>query len=139
VHIFKLCTVNVQELFFFMLKFSSSSTVSLLEIFQLYYHRLVRSLPMDDALFLADLYGSQLFPGNLKKCIEALSTAAERAMKFLDAVIEPAISNNEIDQFKLLLMIMNNSDNSTAKKLAEEINGALNHQQFSDQKGKHNA
>ena len=112
-------------------------TISLLEIFKQHYPNLVHLLPMDDNIFFANLYGKNLLPGDLKANIKSLSTPAEKAMKFLDAVIEPAINNNERAQFKLLLSIMNDSDNITVKSLAEEIMSALNYEQLNGQTGEH--
>ena len=112
--------------------------MSLLKIFQHYYPRLVCLLPMDDDLFLANLYGNKLLPGDLKASIMSLSTSAKKATKFLDAVIEPSININETEQFKLLLSIMNYSGNSTVKILAEEIISKLNHEQSNGQTGEHN-
>ena len=107
------------------------------EIFHKYYLGLVKLLPMNDSLFSANLYGKKLLPGDLKANIQSLSTSADKATKFLDAVIEPAINNGDIRQFKLLLSIMSDSDNSSVKSLAEEIIDTLKDIHLGDQTGKY--
>lgn len=91
---------------------------------------------MDDSLFLANLYKSDLLPGDLKASVESLSTPAMKATRFLDAVIKPAITNNQSERFNLLLSTMKICDNTTVKCLGEEIMNLINDQQFNYETGK---
>ena len=80
---------------------------------------------MDDKLFIAKLHGKKLFPGNLKAHIESLPTSAEKANKFLDAVIQPSDNNNDMTDLSLLLSVMKDSGYNRVKGLAEEIMSTL--------------
>ncbi|XP_065919171.1 protein NLRC5-like isoform X2 [Dysidea avara] len=101
------------------------TTRSISEIFLDYYPKLVELLPMDDKLFIAKLHGKKLFPGNLKAHIESLPTSAEKANKFLDAVIQPSDNNNDMTDLSLLLSVMKDSGYNRVKGLAEEIMSTL--------------
>jgi len=85
--------------------------------------QLLKTLPMDDAIFIANLRSARLLPGNLKAVIKSLPTSADKADHFLDHVILPNISKNH-DNFLALMNVMENSDYPSLNKLAEEIKGA---------------
>ena len=48
------------------------------EMFKLFYDKLVGKLPMDDVVFVADLYFNDLLPGNLKNQLNSHETSAIR-------------------------------------------------------------
>ena len=91
------------------------------EVFKQFYAKLVKTLPMNDAVFVAELFSSDLLPGNLMDQIKAKETRADKAMCFLDGKIHPDISIDDYRSFDKLLDIMEESDNDTAKNLAEKI------------------
>ena len=96
-----------------------------METFRQYYSRLVKTLPMNDDIFTAELYTNELLPGDLKEYLESLSTSAKKASKFLDTVIKPSIDKNDVTRLSTLLRVMRNSDDSIAIRLAEEIQPTL--------------
>ena len=98
------------------------------EIFRQFYARLVKTLPMDDAVFIAELYSSDLLPADLKEHIEsnALPTLPKKASYFLDHMIKPGVTSDEGGrQFYELLRVMDDSDYQGVKELAKQIRDAL--------------
>ena len=52
------------------------------------YSKLVETLPMDDAMFVAKLFSNDLLPGDLKNQLKLVHrTSADEAVLFLDSVI----------------------------------------------------
>ena len=100
--------------------------MSSLQVFQDFYESLM-DLPMNDAKFIAKLYARRLLPGNLKATILAQKTSADKAMMFLDQVIELSVKNNDLTSFKTLLSIMEDGDDDILKKLANAIKSSLDH------------
>ena len=98
---------------------------SLLEVFKVYYPKLVRLLPMNDECFMSDLYGNSLLPGDLKADIESLPTSTKRATKFLDNAIKPSIENNDSRKLHILLKLMKENDDINIKELADKIRISL--------------
>ena len=122
-------------------KESSSTSLlkptGILEIFQYHYLELIRSLPMNDDIFLGKLYMNKLLPHNCKAIIESLHTPVERAAKFLDNIIKPSVENNVITRFNVLLTVMMESDDDAIKELAKRINSMLKNQDcLQSEKGK---
>ena len=81
---------------------------------------------MDDEYFVAELYSNDLLPGDLKNEIKSLTTSAKKATKFLDDVIQPAVTSNRNEMLNLLLMVMRNSGNNDVIQLAENIYSMIN-------------
>ena len=81
---------------------------------------------MDDEYFIAELYTSDLLPGDLKNEIKSLTTSAKKAAEFLDRVIQPAVTTNGENMFNALLTVMRNSGNNDLIHLAENIYPMLN-------------
>ena len=103
---------------------------STFKTFQTYYEDLVQSLPMSDSIFIAKLFKNGLLPNNCKAELKSLSTSADKAARFLDDVIEPALKvDNESGernvQFILLLSVMKQSGYDNVKQLAETITSEL--------------
>ena len=88
------------------------------EIFQQFYSKLVKTLPMDDPNFTAKLYSARLLSSYLKEYVESRSpaTRTEKATHFLDQVIKPSMTS-----FDKLLHVMEDSEYQHVKELAEEI------------------
>lgn len=109
---------------------------STFKIFQTYYVDLVQSLPMSDSIFIAKLFKNGLLPNNCKAELKCLSTSADKALRFLDDVIEPALkvdseSGETNAQFMLLLSVMKESGYDNVKKLAEMVMSELNQSSLS--------
>ena len=103
---------------------------STFKTFQTYYEDLVQSLPMSDSIFIAKLFKNGLLPNNCKAELKSLSTSADKAARFLDDVIEPALkvdneSGERNAQFILLLSVMKQSGYDNVKQLAETITSEL--------------
>ena len=62
------------------------------EVFQQFFVKLIKILPMDDPLFTAELFTCDLLPGNLKQKIEAKETRVDKATCFLDDKISLTIT-----------------------------------------------
>ena len=107
----------------------------ILEIFQYHYLELIRSLPMNDDIFLGKLYMNNLLPHYFKATIESLHTPVERATKFLDNIIKPSVENNVITTLNVLLTVMMDSNDYAIKELAEGINVMLNQDCLQSEKG----
>ena len=97
------------------------------KVFQDFYYKLVKVLPMKDALFVAELYSQGLLPNDQKDQIKSLATQADMATHFLDSVIKPNLTFGigTGGNFNKLLAVMNDSENQTVKELAEVIRSKL--------------
>ena len=91
------------------------------EVFQKYYQDLIRCLPMDDAIFIGELFKNGLLPNDLKAKLNSLPTSATKATEFLDNIIKPDIQGGRNSNFTLLLSMMKNSEDNNMKKLADTI------------------
>ena len=95
---------------------------SMKQLYTDYYTKLVRVLPMNDALFMAHLYSSQFLPGDAKESVAARTTRAEKASFFLDNYIEKGFEDDGSNPLFLeLLKLMQRSDNLTLKSVANDI------------------
>ena len=98
------------------------------EVFQKFYKQLVALLPLDDSLFLAELFTYDLLPNDLKGQIEASTTRADKATIFLDHRIRSEIHAGYSTSFTKLLNVMENSGDCSLTSLTREIRGALDGQ-----------
>ncbi|XP_065883280.1 uncharacterized protein [Dysidea avara] len=114
----------------------SSPICSLLQVFKKYYYDLVKSLPMNDTLFIASLYSNNLLPGDMKDVIESISTKAQKATKFLDSIIKPTIESNDGTRFGVLLEVMKDSEDYNIRKLADTILCTINKARICQQKSR---
>ena len=93
-------------------------------VFQQFYSKLVKTLPMDDALFTADLFSNDLLPGDLKNQLKLVHrTSADKTAFFLDSVIEPSVTSDGGSSFYKLLHVMDEYQH--VKELAEQIRDNL--------------
>ena len=97
------------------------------KVFRDFYSKLVKILPMKDALFVADLYSQGLLPDDQKDQIKSLATRADMVVHFLDNVIKPDVTSGigTGASFNKLLNLMNDSENQPVKQLAEQIRSKL--------------
>ena len=92
-------------------------------VFQQFYSKLVETLPMDDAVFVAKLFSNDLLPGDLKNQLKLVHrTSADKAVLFLDSVIEPSVTSDGGSSFDKLLNVM---EDSHLKELAVQIRTSL--------------
>ena len=94
------------------------------EVFKQFFAKLVKSLPMDDPIFVAELFSHDLLPGNHYDQVESQSARAEKAVYFLKHVIKPSILT-EVHSFNELLNVMENSEHCNITELAQQIRSKL--------------
>ena len=102
------------------------------EVFKEFYSKLVKTLPMNDALFIAKLYSRDLLPDDVKERVQSLPTRASKAMHFLDHVIKPSVTTGVGSSFDQLLNVMEDSDHQGVKELAKLIGISLRKRSKSD-------
>ena len=96
--------------------------MSYVQIYESYFEKLVKCLPMDDAHFITNLYGNQLLPGDTQDKLNSLSTQANKALYFLNHVIKPALDFDNTTGFTRLLSAMKACDYDHVQTLYHEIN-----------------
>ena len=90
------------------------------------YLSLVQSLPLHDAMFLARLYSEGLLTEISNATLQSLSSPVDKAVHFLEQVIEPSLKNDDITPLMRLLTAMEDHS-SGLKELAETIRSELSH------------
>ena len=95
------------------------------EVFKEFYSKLVKTLPLCDAVFVAELYSYDLLPDDIKELVELQPTLAHKAMYFLDHVIKPNVTSDDGSSFDKLLNVMEDSEYQGVKELAEQIRSAI--------------
>ena len=95
------------------------------EVFQQFYVKLVSLLPMNDSLFLAELFKCGLLSMNFKEEMEAKITRANKAAFFLDHRINSELSAGYSESFTKLLNLMEDCGHHSLKLLTSEIRAAL--------------
>ena len=83
--------------------------------------KLMKCLPMDDALFITSLCAHQLLPGDTRGKIESKATQTEKALYFLTHVIKPALDIKKTESFQKLLSIMQDCGYDHVQSLSSEI------------------
>ena len=92
------------------------------KVFQQFYSKLVKTLPMDDPVFTAELFSNDLLPGDLNNQLKLVHrTSAEKAVLFLDSAVKPSVTSDGGSSFDKLLHVMEDSEYQHVKELAEEI------------------
>ena len=99
-------------------------SMSTIEVFTQFFAKLAKSLPMNDPLFVAELFSHYLLPGDHYDQIESRSTRADKAVYFLNHVIKPAMVN-DVGSFNELLKVMEDSEYCNVKELARQIRSEL--------------
>ena len=102
------------------------------EVFKEFYSKLVETLPMNDALFIAKLYSCDLLPDDIKEYVQSLPTRANKAMYFLDHVIKPSVTTGVGSSFDQLLNVMEDSEHQGVKELAKLIRTSVRKRSNSD-------
>ena len=101
-------------------------------VFKEFYSKLVKTLPMNDAIFIAELYSHDLLSNDLKAHIESLTTEGRKAMYFLDHVIKPSVTSDIGSSFDKLLNVIEDSEYQGVKELAEQIRTSVRKRSNSD-------
>ena len=91
------------------------------QVYSSYMAKLVKCLPMDDPLFIAELSTENLLPGNTQATIQSLPTSADKSSYFLTQIIKPAIDTESTSSFDKLLIIMENCEFLHVQQLARNI------------------
>jgi len=94
------------------------------EVFKQFFATLAKSLPMDDPIFVAELFSHDLLPGDHYDQVESRSTRADKAVYLLNHVIKPSLITDD-GSFNELLNIMEDSEFPNAKKLTQQIRSKL--------------
>ena len=94
-------------------------------VFRQFYVKLVKSLPLQNAIFLAELFSAHILSIDLKKKIKAEKTPEDKATCFLDDKIYHDISKGDLRSFDALLNIMKKKEFRILNSLAEKIKVAL--------------
>ena len=97
-----------------------------LDLYDRYFEKLVKCLPMDDVHFIAHLRTSRLLPGYTESKIKTLSTSSEKASFFLSHVIRPPLALDDVSYFHQLLSIMHDCGYNHVQKLSFKINQDMN-------------
>ena len=92
-------------------------------VYEDYYPQLIKSLPMNDAVFLAELFVKQCLSGDTLKAITTKATNVEKASFFLDHIIKPAFEDDGSNP--VFLDLLNLMMNTESMPLAKEIKSKL--------------
>ena len=98
------------------------------KVFQHFYAKLVKTLPMDDAVFIAELFSANLLPDDVKDQVKSMSTRADKATYLLDHVIQPSVITGVGRSFDDLIKVMEDSEYDGVKELAKLIRCRLRKQ-----------
>lgn len=100
---------------------------SLKDVYDEYYPKLIRVLPMNDSLFIAQLYSKHFLPGDAKDSIMARATRADKATYFLDNYIANDFDDEGTSNslFVELIRLMEKSDDLVLKSVAKEIRSKI--------------
>ena len=90
------------------------------DVFKRFFAKLAKLLPMDDVIFVAELFSHDLLPGDHYDQVESRLTRADKTVYFLSHVIKPAITT-DAHSFNELLDVMEDSEYSDVKELAKQI------------------
>ena len=94
------------------------------EVYRQFYANLIKILPMDDPIFIAELFSVNLLPSNVKDQVKSMNTRADKAMHLLDHMIEPSLTTGG-RCFDNLINVMESSEYDGIKELAKLIRSRL--------------
>ena len=105
------------------------------KVFQHFYAKLVKTLPMDDAVFIAELFSANLLPDDVKDVVESKPSQASKASYFLDHMIKPSVMTGVGRSFDDLIKVMEDSEYDGVKELAKLIRCRLRKQPANNEIG----
>ena len=82
-------------------------------------------LPMNDVTFLSKLVSANLLPGNVRDQVKSKSTPKDKAVHFLDYVIQPSVTTGVGNSFDDLIKLMEDSEYNGVKEMAKLIRSKL--------------
>ena len=89
-----------------------------------FHVQLVKTLPMNDTIFMAELTPHFFAVGNLKERVQAQTTVQEKAAYFLENAIKRSLDGGDITSFQKLLLIMNSGyQTNVAEAIRKKIGG----------------
>ena len=94
-------------------------------MYKTFYSKVVETLPMNDVVFIAKLFSSNLLPGNFKDQMKSQKTSRCKATFFLDSVIEPSVTCGNGSSFDKLLIVLKDNTQQDVKELARLIESNL--------------
>ena len=86
---------------------------------------LVKILPMNDAIFIANLKTNGLLEGDTSEQIDNQGTKADKAKYFLQNVIEPGLAVGDTETFDKFVTVMEKSERMLLEKRARKIRSEL--------------
>lgn len=86
-----------------------------------HYKSLARSLPIDN--LLPDLYSKKVINSDEKEAIEKKQLKREKVSILIDQVIKPELEAGIFTKFDNFIKVLDDSDDSTAKRLSDLLNG----------------
>ena len=95
------------------------------EIYQRYFSKLIRCLPMDDGLFLVMLSEHELLPGDIEGKVKSLNTQLEKATYFISHVIKPSLEVDSIVYLDKLLLVMSESGYKHVEEISCKIKSEI--------------
>ena len=95
------------------------------EVYQRYFSKLIKCLPMDDASFLAMLSEHELLPGDTEGKVKSLATQTEKATYFTSHVIKPSLEVDSRVYFDKLLLVMSESGYKHVEEIAGKIESEI--------------
>ena len=100
-----------------------------IEVYNLYNKDLIQVLPMDDSLFISDLYTSELLPADIEEKVKG-SKGFNKSSLFLDEMIKSALRiNNDLNLLKLL-SVMKKNKRPHVVELAREMEARINGESY---------
>ena len=93
-----------------------------MEVYKSYVEQLLRSLPMDDSVFIHMLSTHKLLPGDTNDQLEALQIQHDKALYFLNHVINEIGHTSSFDR---LLSVMEQCGYANVEKLAGKMKSEI--------------
>jgi len=85
---------------------------------------------MNDVVFVAQLYAAHLLPGDSRTILQSKSTPSEKALYFLDHMIEPSVKFGFDSRFYGLIEVMEDSECNGVKELAKLMRISVTGEEF---------
>ena len=105
--------------------FVGVSDMAYKEIYQRYFSKLIKCLPMDDGLFLAMLSEHELLPGDTEGKVKSLATQTEKATYFISHVIKPSLDVDSRVYLNKLLLVMSESGYKHVEEISSRIKSEI--------------
>jgi len=102
-----------------------ASDMAYKEVYREYFTKLIKSMPMDDSLFVGMLLESELFPGDTEGKVKAQTTQTEKATYFLSHVIKPSLDVDSRVYLDKLLLVMSESGYKHVEELSRKIKSEI--------------